>query len=113
MDCIFCSIINQEIKTKIYHQDDKIVIIDDIMPQAPIHKLIMPKQHIPTLNDLPKADSSLMGHMYAAAVELAHNLGVAEDGYRLVSNCNHLGGQTVFHIHMHFMAGRAFTWPPG
>ncbi|MFN7096698.1 MAG: histidine triad nucleotide-binding protein [Gammaproteobacteria bacterium] len=113
MDCIFCKIINQEIPAKIHHQDEKIIIIDDIAPKAPVHRLLVPKKHIATLNDLQDADKPLIGHMYFAAIDMARALNVAENGYRLITNCNHDGGQTVFHIHMHFLAGRPFHWPPG
>lgn len=113
MDCIFCKIINQEIPAKIHHQDEHIIVIEDIAPKAPIHRLIVPKQHIATLNDLTDAHHHLIGHMYTTAATMAKSLDVANNGYRLVTNCNQDGGQTVFHIHMHFMAGRTFHWPPG
>lgn len=114
MDCIFCKIINQAIPAKIHHENDDLFVIDDIAPKAPIHRLIVPKRHIATLNDLSSAaDQQLIGQMVTTAVNMAKTLGIADAGYRLVNNCNHDGGQTVYHIHMHFLAGRAFHWPPG
>lgn len=113
MDCIFCKIINQELATIIHHEDEHLIVIDDIAPKAPIHRLILPKKHIATFNDLSDSDYEVIGKMYATAVRMAKELQISESGYRLIANCNNDGGQTVFHIHMHFMAGRRFHWPPG
>lgn len=113
MDCIFCSIIRQEIPAKIHYQDDLVLVFDDINPQAPVHKLIIPKQHIARISDLTAGEHPIIGHMFTTAAKLADELGIAESGYRVVSNCNADGGQTVFHIHMHLLGGRKLTWPPG
>ncbi len=113
MDCLFCKIAKGEIPANIIYQDDQVVAFDDISPQAPQHKIIIPRKHIATLNDLQTDDTSLIGHMVQSAVKLAKQLGIAEQGYRLVNNCNAGAGQTVFHIHMHLLGGRQMTWPPG
>jgi histidine triad (HIT) family protein len=84
-----------------------------VNPQSPTHVLIVPRKHISTVNDLETDDAALVGKMMLAAAEIANREGIAEDGYRLVINCNAKAGQTVFHIHLHLMGGRAMTWPPG
>lgn len=113
MDCLFCKIIKREIPADIVYEDDHVLAFNDISPQAPIHQLIIPKQHISTLNDIDEADLALVGRLQFTAAKLASEQGFAEDGYRVVMNCNEMGGQTVYHIHMHLMGGRAFTWPAG
>jgi histidine triad (HIT) family protein len=113
MSCLFCKIIAGEIPASIIHQDDEVVVLDDINPQAPVHKLIVPKKHIATLNDLTDDDTEIVGHMIQTAKLMAKKLNVADDGYRVVMNCNAGAGQTVFHIHLHLLGGRHFTWPPG
>ncbi len=113
MDCLFCKIISGDIPAKVIFQDDLVVAFDDINPQAPQHKLIVPRKHIATLNDLQEEDNNLIGYMAQTAKQLAKNLNIAEDGYRIVMNCNAGAGQTVFHIHMHLLGGRHMTWPPG
>src|SRR5687767_11486912 len=113
MDCLFCKIANGEIPANIVYQDDKVIAFDDINPQAPIHKLIIPKKHIATLNDLTNNDNELIGHVYQTAKQLAKQLNIAETGYRVVMNCNEGAGQTVFHIHAHLLGGRLLHWPPG
>lgn len=113
MDCLFCKIISGEIPAKTIYQDDAVIALDDINPQAPVHKLIIPRKHIATINNLDVADHALIGYMTQTAKKLAANLNIAEDGYRLVMNCNAGAGQTVFHIHMHLLGGRAMHWPPG
>lgn len=113
MDCLFCKIIKGEIPSKMVHQDERLVVIEDINPQSPHHVLIMPRKHVATLNDLTLEDNELIGHMVQTAKKLAADYNVANEGYRLVLNCNPGAGQTVFHIHMHFLAGRQLTWPPG
>lgn len=89
------------------------VVIQDINPQAPFHVLVLPRQHIATLNDLTLADDALVGEMIRRAANLARERGFAERGYRTVLNCNREAGQSVFHIHLHLLAGRPLTWPPG
>ena len=112
-DCIFCKIANGEIPSDKVHENEHVMAFRDLNPQAPHHILIIPKQHISTLNDLNSDTVRVFGELGLAAKEIAKSLGVAEDGYRLVVNCNAHGGQTVFHIHMHFLAGRQLHWPPG
>ncbi len=111
--CIFCKIIAGTIPSIPLFEDEQILVIDDVHPAAPVHKLVIPKKHIATLNDLAAEDTLLMGHMLASSAKLAQKLGIAEKGYRVVTNCNAAGGQTVFHIHMHLLGERHFNWPPG
>lgn len=113
MDCLFCKIIKGEVPAKIIYRDDVITAFDDINPQAPEHKVIVPQKHIATLNNLEAEDIEIAGHMMQGAAKLAKQLGIADDGYRLVMNCNMNGGQTVFHIHAHLLGGRRLSWPPG
>jgi histidine triad (HIT) family protein len=95
------------------YQDESVVVIRDINPQAPLHVLIIPRRHIPTLNDLSPTDDELVGSMFRRAAALAREHGYHERGYRTVFNANREAGQSVFHIHLHVLAGRALTWPPG
>lgn len=113
MDCIFCKISQGEIPAKILFQDDQVVAFADVNPQAPIHHIIIPRRHIATLNDLNESDLPLLGHMIHTAQSLAKEENIAQEGYRIVMNCNGAGGQTVFHIHLHLLGGRMMTWPPG
>lgn len=113
MDCLFCKIIKGDIPAKIIYEDENIVAFDDINPQAPQHKLIIPRKHIATINDLDPQDNVLIGQMTQVAKKLAQDLDIHEKGYRIVMNCNAGAGQTVFHIHMHLLGGRAMLWPPG
>lgn len=113
MDCLFCKIINREIPADIVYEDDEVLAFNDINPQAPTHVLIIPKQHIATLNDIEEHHLATVGRLQYTAARLAKEYGFAEDGYRVVMNCNEDGGQTVYHIHMHLMGGRRFTWPAG
>jgi histidine triad (HIT) family protein len=112
-DCLFCKIIAGEIKGAIAYQDNDLVAIKDINPQAPLHVLIVPRRHIPTINDLEPEDDHLVGTLLRTAAALAKEHGYAESGYRTVFNCNADAGQTVFHIHLHVLGGRGLTWPPG
>lgn len=113
MECLFCRIIKGEIPAKIIYQDDHVAAFEDINPQAPNHLLVVPQKHIATLNDLHSEDNELIGHMVQTAKMLAKQLNIADDGYRVVMNCNAGAGQTVFHIHLHLLGGRQFVWPPG
>lgn len=113
MATLFTRIINREIPANIVYENDKVLAFRDIHPQAPHHILIIPKQEISTLNDLDASTAPLVGEMFLAAKEIARDLGVDQDGFRVVMNCNRDGGQTVFHIHLHLLAGRAMQWPPG
>jgi histidine triad (HIT) family protein len=112
-DCIFCKIANGEIPAELIYQDDDVVAFHDLNPQAPTHVLVIPREHVATLNDLSAEQMPLVGKMYAAAIVLAKQMGVAEDGYRTVFNCNASAGQSVFHVHLHLLAGRHMSWPPG
>ena len=112
-DCIFCKIVSGEIPSEIVFQDDVCLAFRDINPGAPTHVLIIPKEHIATLNDLTPQHESVVGHILLVAKKIAGQLGVAESGYRVVANCNSDGGQAVFHIHFHLLGGRQLSWPPG
>jgi histidine triad (HIT) family protein len=112
-DCLFCKIIAGEIKGAIVYEDDRVVALSDINPQAPMHLLVVPRRHVSTLNDLSPADDALVGEMTRRAAALAKEHGYADRGYRTVFNCNAEAGQTVFHIHLHVLGGRRLTWPPG
>jgi histidine triad (HIT) family protein len=112
-NCLFCKIIAGQIPGAIVHQDDTLVAFKDINPQAPLHVLIVPRRHIATLNDLVPGDDQLVGSMFRAAAALAKQHGYDQDGYRTVFNCGEGAGQSVFHIHLHLLAGRGFHWPPG
>ncbi len=105
-DCIFCKIARHELPANIVHEDDELLAFRDIQPQAPVHLLIIPKQHFTTLNDVPAAQAALLGRMAVLGRQLAAQEGIAERGFRLVMNCNAEGGQTVYHIHMHVLGGR-------
>ena len=113
MDCLFCKIIDKSISANIIYQNDNVIAFNDINPKSPVHVLIIPKIHIPTLNDLNEEHKKLMGELVFTAKLLAEDLGIDEAGYRLNFNCNPAGGQTVYHIHLHLMGGREFGWPPG
>lgn len=113
MECIFCKIINGEIPAEIIYQDEQVIAFDDLYPQAPVHKLIVPRKHIATLNDINPKDKELMGHMLYISKQLAEQLNIAKNGYRTLLNCNIDGGQAVFHIHLHLLGGRKMNWPPG
>lgn len=112
-DCLFCKIVEGEISADIVFENDNVLAFRDVNPQAPTHILIIPRQHIPTTNDLTENHELIMGRLFSAAKIIAAQEGVSDDGYRMVVNCNEKAGQTVFHIHMHLLAGRDMTWPPG
>jgi histidine triad (HIT) family protein len=112
-DCLFCKVIAREIPGQIVFEDAELVVFKDINPQAPLHVLIVPRKHIATLNDLTPDDDALVGSMLRRAAALANEHGYGDRGYRTVFNCNREAGQSVFHIHLHVLAGRALTWPPG
>jgi histidine triad (HIT) family protein len=112
-NCIFCKIINKEIKSEIVYEDDIVVVFKDINPQAPVHLLIVPKKHIQSGNEIDVADKEIIGHIFIVAKEIAKKFNVDKDGYRVVVNTGKNAGQAVLHIHFHFLAGRMFSWPPG
>ena len=111
-DTLFTKIINREIPADIVYEDDTALAFKDINPQAPVHLLIIPKKPIATINDIEEDDRELVGHLFWIAGKLAKDMGFAEDGYRTVMNCGEHAGQSVFHIHLHLLAGRSFGWPP-
>lgn len=110
---LFLKIIEREIPADIVFENDEMLAFRDINPQAPVHILIIPKRRIATLNDLEGEDTELIGRLVLTARKLAADEGLAEDGYRLVFNCNENGGQSVYHIHLHLLGGRRMDWPPG
>ena len=112
-DCLFCRVIAGQVPGAIVHQDDRVVAFRDINPQAPMHVLVVPRRHIASLNDLQPDDDGLVGELIRRGAALAAEQGHAERGYRVVFNTNADAGQTVFHIHLHVLAGRRFKWPPG
>jgi histidine triad (HIT) family protein len=109
VDCLFCKIVTREIPAEIVYEDEQVLAFNDINPVAPHHVLIIPKEHIPTLNDLTEAHNPLTGHMLLTAQLLAKQLNIAESGYRVVYNCNHGAGQAVYHIHLHLIGGRGLS----
>ncbi len=111
-DCIFCKIRDKEIPADIVFEDDKCVAFRDANPAAPVHILVIPRQHISVISEISDTSQDVVGHIYRVIAELAGNLGIAESGYRVVANCNSDGGQTVFHIHFHLLGGRQLGWPP-
>ncbi len=112
-DCLFCKMVSGEIAPDKVYEDDDVLAFRDLNPQAPLHLLVIPKRHISTLNDLEEDHALLLGKMFLAAKKIAHQEGVSEEGYRTVINCNRDGGQSVYHIHLHLLAGRGMQWPPG
>lgn len=112
-DCLFCRIVRKEIPASIVYEDEDVLVFDDINPQAPLHALVIPKRHIATLNDLSPEDDAVVGRMVRRASGVASEKGYGARGFRTVFNTNAEAGQTVFHIHLHVLAGRGLTWPPG
>jgi histidine triad (HIT) family protein len=112
-DCLFCRIVTGELPSTKVHEDDLVLGIRDIAPRSPTHILLMPKRHIASALDLTDDDAPLVGRLFAVAADLARSEGIAGAGYRLVSNVGAWGGQSVDHLHIHLMGGRAFEWPPG
>jgi len=112
-DCLFCKIRDGEIPADMVFENDDVLAFRDLNAQAPTHVLIIPRVHISTVNDMAENDEIIMGKLFSAAKTIAAQEGVSSDGYRMVVNCNQQAGQTVFHIHMHLLAGRNMSWPPG
>ena len=112
-DCIFCKIAAGDIAADFVYKDDDVVAFRDITPQAPTHILVIPRRHISTLLDASPETDRLLGRMQLAAVEIARREGLAERGFRLVTNCLEEAGQSVFHLHLHLLGGRRLSWPPG
>lgn len=113
MDCLFCSIIKGEIPSKKVYEDDTVYAFYDINPQSPVHFLVIPKTHIESANDLTDENADVVAHVFKVISKIAKELGIAEDGYRVVNNCGKNGQQTVKHLHFHVLSGRDMTWPPG
>lgn len=113
MDCIFCKIANGEIPTNKVYEDDDIVAFYDLEPQAPVHILIIPKNHITSANDITCKNSNIVAHIFEAIPQITAKLNIGESGYRVINNCGENGGQTVKHMHFHLLGGRSMEWPPG
>jgi histidine triad (HIT) family protein len=112
-DCVFCKIARKEIPAKLVHEDDDVVAFEDLNPQAPVHVLVVPRRHVPSLNELEAGDDALAGKLLRVAAGIARARGVAEPGWRAVVNVGKEGGQVVFHVHLHVLGGRPMFWPPG
>ena len=112
-DCIFCKMASGEIQPDVVYEDDDVLAFRDANPTAPTHVLLIPKAHIATTNDLDEGNVMIVGKLYLAARQVAQDEGIAERGYRMVMNCNPEAGQSVYHLHLHLLGGRAMGWPPG
>lgn len=112
-DCLFCKMVKGEIKPDVVYEDENVLAFRDLHPQAPVHVLVIPREHIATLNDLTPDHAEVMGRLFLAAKQVAEQEGLAQRGYRTVINCNAEAGQSVYHVHLHLLAGRPMTWPPG
>lgn len=113
MDCLFCKIAGGNIPSEKVYEDDLILAFKDISPVAPVHIVIIPKEHIDSVMALRDEHKDLIGHIFIKAQEIAEKMGIAENGFRLVNNCGNDGGQSVMHIHFHLIGGRSLEWPPG
>ena len=113
MDCIFCKIAAKQIKSSIVYEGENILAFDDVNPKAPVHVLVIPKKHIAKIQDICDADKTIMGEIAAAIPKIAKLKSIDEDGYRTIINNGKNAGQDVFHLHVHIMGGRKFSWPPG
>ncbi len=111
-DCIFCKIATGEIPSKKAYEDEKVLAFYDLDPQAPVHILVIPKEHIKSAAEIDESNSALVAHIFEVAATLAKELGL-DNGFRVVTNCGESAGQSVHHIHFHLLGGRDFTWPPG
>jgi len=112
-NCLFCKIVAGALPSTPVHEDDRVIAFRDIAPRAPTHILVVPRDHIPSAAELTENDGPILGHLFAVAAQIARSEGIADDGYRIVTNVGRWGGQTVDHLHFHLMGGRAFEWPPG
>jgi len=112
-DCLFCRVVEGEVNADIVYENDSVVAFRDISPQAPTHVLVVPRKHIATINDIAEGDAETVGAMFLAAKDIAADEGLSDAGYRVAMNCNEGAGQSVFHIHLHVLGGRSFSWPPG
>jgi Diadenosine tetraphosphate (Ap4A) hydrolase and other HIT family hydrolases len=112
-DCVFCLISQKRIPSEIVYEDEYVIAFKDLNPEAPVHILIIPKKHIPSLMEAGDDDLSLITKIYSAAKKIAAQFGISENGFRIVTNCGRDGGQTVNHLHFHLLGGRSMQWPPG
>lgn len=112
-NCIFCKIANKEVPSDIIYEDDKVLAFKDLNPHAPVHVLIIPKEHIDSIMDINEDNIDILGHVTTVVKKIAEEYNINKEGFRLVTNCGKEGGQTVFHLHFHLLGGRAMTWPPG
>ena len=112
-DCLFCKIIGGEIPAEVIYRDDRSIVISDINPQAPTHLLVIPFEHLESLDEASQKDEALLGHLLRVGARVANEAGLAESGYRTVINTGAGAGQSVFHLHVHVLGGRALNWPPG
>ncbi len=112
-ECIFCQIVEGAIPTKKIYEDEQAIAFDDINPQARVHMLVIPKRHVVSLDDTQEADAALLGQLMVVCTRMARERGLAESGYRVVTNIGREAGQTVLHLHFHVLGGRSFAWPPG
>ena len=113
MDCLFCQIVNRRIPAEIVAEEERLLAFKDIHPQAPVHLLIIPKEHVPSLAEATEAHTALLGQGIQLANRLACERQLSSSGYRMVINCGAEAGQSVWHLHIHLLGGRAFRWPPG
>lgn len=113
MDCLFCKIAAGEIPSVKVYEDESVIAFRDIEPQAPVHVLIIPKEHISSANEINQENANIVGHIFAVAAKIAKAEGIADNGYRILNNCGDDGGQTVKHLHFHMLGGRSLAWPPG
>jgi len=112
-ECIFCQIVGRAIPAKKLYEDDQVISFDDLNPQAPVHVLVIPKRHLVSLDDTQDSDSALLGQLLIVCAKMARERGIVDGGYRVVANTGREAGQSVFHLHLHVLGGRPFTWPPG
>ncbi len=112
-NCLFCRIIERTIPSTVIFEDDLVTAFQDVNPQAPVHFLVVPKKHLSEIHSMTEADKRLVGHLFWTAKKIAEDKGLDAKGYRLVINNGAGAGQTVFHVHLHVLSGRRFTWPPG
>jgi histidine triad (HIT) family protein len=112
-ECLFCKVIEGKVPAKIVYQDESAMAIEDIHPQSPVHLLVLPRKHLPSLKEAGAEDGELLGHLFLVAAQLARDRGLESKGYRTVINNGVWAGQSVFHLHVHVLGGRAFHWPPG
>lgn len=112
-NCLFCKIIAGDISSELLHQDDLCLVIQDINPQAPTHLLVIPREHLESLDEVGRQDEAMLGHLLRVAARMANENGLTESGYRTVINTGAGAGQSVFHLHIHLLGGRIMNWPPG